>query len=96
MVTLNRKVTFDDWDAMASDLVGGCSLTVKNLLYGLMITSYNDCGVILAELIAGSESAFCDMMNEKAKEIGATNTHLSTVMDFTTMTITLQRMICIL
>ena len=61
VVTLNRKVTFDDWDAMASDLVGGCSLTVKNLLYGLMITSYNDCGVILAELIAGSESAFCDM-----------------------------------
>ena len=54
VVTLNRKVTFDDWDAMASDLVGGCSLTVKNLLYGLMITSYNDCGVILAELIAGS------------------------------------------
>ena len=75
VVTLNRKVTFDDWDAMASDLVGGCKLTVKNLLYGLMITSYNDCGVILAELIAGSESAFCDMMNEKAKEIGATNTH---------------------
>lgn len=75
VVTLNRKVTFDDWDAMASDLVGGCSLTVKNLLYGLMITSYNDCSVILAELIAGSESAFCDMMNEKAKEIGATNTH---------------------
>ena len=75
MVTLNRKVTFDDWDAMASDLVGGCRINVKNLLYGLMITSYNDCGVILAELIAGSESAFCDMMNEKAQEIGATNTH---------------------
>lgn len=75
VVTLNRKVTFDDWDAMASDLVGGCKVNVKNLLYGLMITSYNDCGVILAELIAGSESAFCDMMNEKAREIGATNTH---------------------
>lgn len=75
MVTLNRKVTFDDWDAMASDLIGGCRVDVKNLLYGLMITSYNDCGVILAELIAGSESAFCDMMNEKAREIGATNTH---------------------
>lgn len=75
IVTLNRKVTFDDWDAMASDLVGGCKITVRNLLYGLMITSYNDCGVILAELIAGSESAFCDMMNEKARQIGATNTH---------------------
>ena len=75
IVTLNRKVTFDDWDAMASDLVGGCRVFVKNLLYGLMITSYNDCGVILAELIAGSESAFCDRMNEKAREIGATNTH---------------------
>ena len=75
IVTLNRKVTFDDWDAMASDLVGGCRVSVKNLLYGLMITSYNDCGVILAELIAGSESAFCVRMNEKAREIGATNTH---------------------
>ncbi len=75
IVTLNRKVTFDDWDAMASDLEGGCRVFVKNLLYGLMITSYNDCGVILAELIAGSESAFCDRMNEKAREIGATNTH---------------------
>lgn len=75
IVTLNRKVTFDDWDAMASDLVGGCRVSVKNLLYGLMITSYNDCGVILAELIAGSESSFCDRMNEKAREIGATNTH---------------------
>lgn len=75
VVTLNRKVTFDDWDAMASDLVGGCRIDVKNLLYGLMITSYNDCGVILAELIAGSEEAFCDMMNEKAREIGATNTN---------------------
>ena len=75
MVTLNRKVTFDDWDAMASDLVGGCRINVKNLLYGLMITSYNDCGVILAELIAGSESAFCDMMNEKAKKLGMENTH---------------------
>jgi D-alanyl-D-alanine carboxypeptidase (penicillin-binding protein 5/6) len=77
IVTLNRRVTFDDYNAMASDLVGGCKITVKNLLYGLMITSYNDCGVILAELVAGSESAFCDMMNAKAKQIGATNTHFA-------------------
>lgn len=75
IITLNRKVAFDDWDAMASDLVGGCKATVKNLLYGLMLTSYNDCGVILAEVIAGSESEFCDLMNQKAKEIGATNTN---------------------
>lgn len=75
VVTLNRKVTFDDWDAMASDLVGGCKVDVRNLLYGLMITSYNDCGVILANMIAGSESEFCAMMNKKAQEIGATNTN---------------------
>lgn len=75
VVTLNRKVTFDDWDAMASSLTGGCRITVKNLLYGLMITSYNDCGVILAELVAGSEADFCAMMNSKAREIGATNTN---------------------
>ncbi len=75
MVTLDHTVTFDEWNVAASDLVGGCKVSIKDLIYGLLVASYNDCAVILAEQIAGSESAFVDMMNEKAYELGAANTH---------------------
>ncbi len=74
-VTLDRTVTFDDWGAVASPLTVGCKTTVKDLLYGLLISSYNDCAVILSELVSGSESAFVEAMNTRAKELGATNTH---------------------
>lgn len=74
-VTLDSTVTFDESNVVASNLTEGCEVTIKNLLYGLLISSYNDCAVILAEQIAGDESSFVDMMNEKAYELGATNTH---------------------
>lgn len=74
-ITLSRTVTFQEDNVGVSDLTEGCSVTVKNLLYGLLIQSYNDCGILLAEKIAGSEEAFVERMNEKAKELGATNTH---------------------
>lgn len=75
VVRLDKTVTFDEWNVMASDLTGGCQVTVKNLLYSLLIRSYNDCAILLAKEVAGSESAFVDMMNEKAYELGAVNTH---------------------
>lgn len=75
MITLDHTITFDEWGVVASDLKEGCKVSVKDLLYGLLITSYNDCAIILAERIAGSESAFVDLMNEKAYDLGATNTH---------------------
>lgn len=74
-VTLSSAVTFDESNVVASNLTGGCTVTIKNLIYGLLISSYNDCAVILAEQIAGDEASFVEMMNEKAYEIGATNTH---------------------
>ena len=74
-ITLSHTVTFQEDNVGVSELTKGCSVTVKNLLYGLLIRSYNDCGVLLAEKIAGSEDAFVEKMNEKAFELGATNTH---------------------
>ncbi len=74
-IVLSHSITFDDPDAVGCGLRAGDVVTVKELLYGLLIRSFNDCCVVLAERIAGSESAFCDMMNQKALEIGATNTH---------------------
>ena len=47
---------------------------LKDLVYGLMLESYNDCAVAIAEYIAGSEEAFSDRMNEKAKELGCRDT----------------------
>ena len=51
---------------------------LKDLLYGLMLESYNDCAVAIAEHVAGSTEAFARMMNEKAKEIGCQNTYFIT------------------
>lgn len=52
----------------------GESYKVRDLLYGLMLESYNDAAVILAEHIGGSTQAFAEMMNEKAREIGCEST----------------------
>ena len=48
-----------------------------DLLYGLMLRSGNDASVVIAKEVAGSEEEFVKMMNEKAKEIGMTNTTFS-------------------
>ena len=52
-------------------------VSVENLLKGIIIASGNDACVALAEGIAGSESNFADMMNEKAGEIGMTSTNFT-------------------
>src|SRR5699024_11782985 len=52
----------------------GESYGVRDLLYALMLESYNDAAVILAEHIGGSTEGFADMMNEKAREIGCEDT----------------------
>ena len=53
----------------------GEELTIEQLLNVLLIPSANEAAFVLAEHIAGSVEAFSDMMNEKAKELGCTNTH---------------------
>ena len=58
-----------------ADLRQGEILTIEQLLYSLLIESANDAAIVLAEHIAGSEEAFADMCNKKAKEIGCLNTH---------------------
>ena len=49
--------------------------TLKDLLYGILLPSGAECCMAFADRIAGSEEAFVDMMNEKAAEIGMSNTH---------------------
>ena len=52
-------------------------VTIEDLLRGIIVVSGNDACVALAEGVAGSESAFADMMNEKADLIGLTNTNFT-------------------
>ena len=51
---------------------------VKDLLYGLMLESYNDCAVVLAEHAEGSVEKFEKRMNQMAENIGTLNTHFVT------------------
>ncbi|MBE7018990.1 MAG: D-alanyl-D-alanine carboxypeptidase [Ruminococcaceae bacterium] len=56
-------------------LAAGDVLTVEDALHGMMLESANDCAIVIAEDVAGSEKDFVKLMNEKAKELGATNTN---------------------
>lgn len=53
----------------------GDKITIKDLLYGLMLCSGNDAAVALAEYAGGDISGFAKLMNNKAKELGLANTH---------------------
>ena len=52
-------------------------VTIEDLLRGIIVVSGNDACVALAEGIAGTESSFADMMNEKADEMGLVNTNFT-------------------
>src|SRR5438477_866495 len=52
-------------------------VSVDNLLHGVMIQSGNDACITLAEGIAGSELAFAELMNKRAREIGLTQSHFA-------------------
>ena len=56
----------------------GDKASVRDLLYGLMLRSGNDAAVALAEHVGGSVKGFAELMNEKAIELGLTNTHFVT------------------
>lgn len=55
----------------------GEQFTVEQLLYSLMIESANDAAVALAKHISGSTEEFAKLMNKRAKELGALNTHFT-------------------
>lgn len=56
----------------------GQKFYMKDLLYGLMLESFNDCAVAIAEHIAGTTESFADMMNRKAEEIGCADSYFIT------------------
>lgn len=74
-ITLKHDINLTEDGAVISTLTKGDTVTVSQVFHTMLIKSANDCAVILAEYVAGSEAKFIDMMNERARELGATHTH---------------------
>lgn len=58
-------------------LTPGERLTVRDLLYGLLLVSGNDAAMTLANYVAGSSDAFVALMNQRAAELGLTASHFA-------------------
>ena len=58
-------------------LQAGETLTLEQMLLGLMLSSGNDAAVAIAEHIGGTTEEFVALMNQRAREIGAVNTHFA-------------------
>ncbi|MCM1252699.1 MAG: D-alanyl-D-alanine carboxypeptidase [Clostridium sp.] len=80
-ITLEEQVTISEAVqalSASSDgvipLKAGEQITVQELLVGALLPSSNECALCLAETIAGSEEVFVQMMNQKARELGLSQT----------------------
>lgn len=75
IVEISQKYDLTEHDLAPCPYRVGAKITVKDLLYDLLLESNNYCALILADYICGSTEPFVELMNIKATEIGATNTH---------------------
>ena len=73
LVTIPETVTEADGSSLC--LTPGERLTMHDLLAGLLIGSANDAAVAVAVHIGGSVEAFAESMNQRAQDLGATDTH---------------------
>ena len=62
-------------DGSSAGIKVGETMSVRNLLYCMLVVSANEACDILAEAVSGSVSAFADAMNAKAVDLGCENTH---------------------
>ena len=74
-LTWDEKISTSEYAASMGGsqifLEPGEQMTTKEMLRGIAIGSGNDASVAMAERIGGSEDAFVEMMNDKAKELGS-------------------------
>ena len=63
--------------AMSAGLKAGEILTLRDLLFLMMVGSANDAAAVVAEHISGSQGAFVALMNQRSIELGCTNTNFA-------------------
>lgn len=75
VVTVGKNPPYVIGNSSRIGLVPDEKVTVKDLLYGLILQSGNDCAETLAETMGGTSAKFAEMMNIRAKELGCTDTN---------------------
>lgn len=79
---LDSRVTVSSYAASQPKvhlgMQAGQTFYLRDMLYGLMLESFNDCAVAIAEHIAGDVNGFADIMNRKAEEIGCEDSYFIT------------------
>lgn len=77
-VDFSKKAIFDvDLDSSRIGIDVGEQLTMEQCLYGIMLESANEVSYAVAEHISGDVETFTDLMNKKAKELGAYDSHFA-------------------
>lgn len=76
-VIVSKTAISIPWDSSSVYLKEGEIISINDLLYCLLLNSGNDAANVLAEAVSGNISTFVELMNEKAKELGCTNTHFN-------------------
>ncbi len=75
ILTASENVLISESGAQLCGFKPGDQLTLDQVLHGLLMYSGNDAGVMIAEYVSGSVEEFAKLMNQEAKELGATNTN---------------------
>ncbi|MEI5907135.1 D-alanyl-D-alanine carboxypeptidase family protein [Bacillus spongiae] len=75
IVKISKEATLTEGSSIY--LKPGEEISLEHLVYGLMLRSGNDSAVAISEHVGGSLDGFVYLMNEKAAEIGMTNTHFA-------------------
>ncbi len=78
VVTVSANAANQASDSSVCELKEGDKITLRDLLYGLMLRSGNDAAVAIAEHISGSSEEFVVLMNAEAQALGATGSHFVT------------------
>jgi len=74
-ITVQDSAIQIDRDGSNMGLLNGEIITVRQLLYGLLVNSANDAANVLAEAVAGDVDSFVALMNERAAALGMNGTH---------------------
>ncbi len=77
MVTVTDAMLNLEKDSTLAGLKAGDVISMRDLLYGMMLVSGNDASQAIALTVGGTEEGFADLMNQKASELGATGTHFT-------------------
>ena len=77
IITVTETALDIEYGSSVCDIKVGDHISLKQLIYGLLIASGNDAAMMIAEHVGGSVDGFVEMMNQEALALGATGTHFN-------------------